>query len=309
MYSNKIDCLLKAENIKKLKAEDIVNLCELISVDKLRNCVVDYRKDPSTKKKRYGKDSKEWKSVNNDKPESGFICNFFVDKLLKEDPIDDLVLNALNEKYLKTILGKTDYKNPTIEKIIQAIDNNEKYKTYDQILLKKVIGEDVADEEFEKAKSESAKPKENIVSLKMIRKKTVDIDSPDDSEKVKKLKAENEELENKITTLKNEKKKLQSDLNDANEELKDLRKTLKDNESLYSECRKNYEELKKKLDLIMKKEKVHIDYENGDFDKANLEKLQKAIDDGFKAKDYKALQKIMVKTYVILGIFDGGQKK
>lgn len=309
MYSNEIDCFLKAENIKKLKAEDIVNLCELISVDKLRNCVVDYRKDPSTKKKRYGKDSKEWKSVNKDKPDSEFICNFFVDKLLKEDPIDNLVLDALNEKYLKTILGKTDYKNPTIEKIIQAIDNNEKYKAYDQILLKKVIGEDVADEEFEKAKSESSKPKKNIVSVKMIRKKTVDIDSLEDSEKVNTLKAKNEESENKITTLKNEKKKLQSDLEDANEKLKDLRKALKDNELLYNECRKNYEELKKKLDLIMKKEKVHIEYENGDFDKANLENLQKAINDGFKAKDYKALQKIMVKTYVILGIFDGGQKK
>ncbi len=309
MYSDNIDCLLNAENIRKLKEDDIDRLCELISVDKLRNCVVEYHKDPTTKKKKYGKDDKSWKKVNNEKPDSGFILLFFEYKLLKEDPIDELVLKALNEKFLKTILGKNDYKNPSIEKIVSAIDSNENYTEYDKCLLKKVISEEVSDEDFEKAKSDNPKPGKKGVTLNVVTKKAVILDELSDEDKIKELQKKVDELNGQVNNLKTTNKDLQNQLDKEKGNTEQLRKEAKEKEKDYNKCRKDYEELKKKLDLVMNKEKVHIDYENGDFDKANLMNLQKAIEDGFKAKDYKALQKIMVKTYVILGVFDGGKKK
>lgn len=309
MFSDNIDCLLNAENIKKLKEEDVERVCDLISVDKLRNCVLQYHKDPNTKKKRYGKDDKIWKKVNNEKPDRGFILGFFCYKLLKEDPIDELVLNALNEKYLKTILGKNDYTNPSFEKIISVIDSNEKYNEYDKLLLKTVVGEYVSDEDFEKAKSVAPKPNKKDVTVNVITKKAVIMDELDDDKKIETLQEKVKELEAQITTLKGNNKDLKSQLDKEKDNTDSFKKQLKDKTKDYDKCKKDYEELKKKLDLVMKKENVHIEYEKGDFDKENLMKLQKAIEDGFKAKDYKALQKIMVKTYVILGVFDGGKKK
>lgn len=308
MYSDKIDCFLKAENIKKLTEDDIENLCELISIDKLRNGVIKYYKNPSTKGKKYGKGDKAWNKVDHDNPSSGFVKAFFVYKLLKEDPIDALVVETLNEKYLKTILGKADYTNPTIEKIIEAIDKNENYKDYDKCLLKKVIGDDVSDEEFEKVKQDLPKPSEDKAPVTIVKKK-VKLEDLNDDAKIEQLNKQIEALKAQNSALKTKNKDLEKELEAEKTRTSDLKRDLKEKEKAYNECNKEYVGLKQKLNLLLKKEKVQINYENGDFDKENLLNLQKAIEDGFKAKDYKALQKIMVKTYVILGVFDGGKKK
>ncbi len=308
MYSDKIDCFLKAENIKKLTEDDIENLCELISIDKLRNGVIKYYKNPSTKGKKYGKGDKAWNKVDHDNPSSGFVKAFFAYKLLKEDPIDALVVETLNEKYLKTILGKADYTNPTIEKIIEAIDKNENYKDYDKCLLKKVIGDDVSDEEFEKVKQDLPKPVEDKAPVTIVKKK-VKLEDLNDDAKIDQLNKQIEDLKAQNTLLKTKNKNLEKELEAEKTRTSDLKRDVKEKEKAYNECNKEYVGLKQKLNLLLKKEKVQINYENGDFDKENLLNLQKAIEDGFKAKDYKALQKIMVKTYVILGVFDGGKKK
>lgn len=308
MYSDKIDCFLKAENIKKLTEDDIDNLCELISIDKLRNGVIKYYKNSSTKGKKYGKGDKAWNKVDHVNPSGGFILAFFNYKLLKEDPIDDLVLEILNEKYLKTILGKVDYTNPTIEKIVEAIDKNENYKDYDRCLLKRVIGDDVSEEDFKKAKDDLPKPNDEKVTVTIVKKKAK-MEDLNDEAKINQLNKQIEDLKSQNTALKTRNKELEKAVEEEKENTSDLKKQLKEKEKEYSECNKEYVGLKQKLNLLLKKEKVQINYENGDFDKENLMNLQKAIEDGFKAKDYKALQKIMVKTYVILGVFDGGKKK
>lgn len=292
---------LDENSIKKLDEADLIALCELISYEKLKNIVIDYHKSSASKGKSFGKDDKRmWKNINNSDPGSHFIYEFFIQKLLKEDKIDKKILEDFETKYLKAVVGKEEYKTATREKVEEAINNNKDYSDYERNLLRMVIGDDVSLDDIKDQTMKPAIP-QNVIQPVKVKETTIK------KEENKSSKGKDPSLE-KIKELQLRNKKLQDDLTKVKKDYDNKKEECKAKEKELKAVTEQYSSLKKKLENLLSKEKVELDLENKDFDKDNLPKILQAIEEGYKAKDYKAMEKLFVKAYIILGVVDGGKR-
>ncbi len=295
--------LLK-DRIHNLNENQIIQLCKIANLSKLRNVVVSYHKNANTKNKPYGKNSKEWKNENNEKPSIGFIENFFIYQFKEREEIDDDVLSSFETKLFKTILGKEDYKNPTEELLLNAVFDREGEECD---LLRCVFGYDIDDdeekEEVETVEEESEKQvpqvKEDSV-VKRIDTAVAKQKKEDKKELDKVKKALKEAIEEKEAAEK-EKERFEASFHQLKEELDVLKES-------HEQLSSRYDNLKKKLSDMIKGEEPSFDEKDFYPDEGNVYELLDLIQQEVKKGRYSKANETLIKTYITIGLLGGYRK-
>lgn len=296
---------LAENNIRKLTEDDLSVLFYIITFEKLQNVATDYRKNPESKGKPYGKGDRIWHSVDNDRPDSGFVRKFLIQKLQKDEPIEECVLQAFESKFLKAILGKKDFQNATPEMIEKAI-NSDKYNDYQKNIMKRLLGEDIDPEEFEQSKQNGGKkPVSRRTVLQLELSKRVRTEK-DNKAEWKNLEKEKSEAEEKNKELQKKLKMVKSELEKKGKEYQELSKSYKNLEKENEEIKAKYDGMMKRLQFLLTEEGVSFSEE--DFEKESLSSLRRALEDAFQASEQEKLKRLFVKAYILLSMNKGGKE-
>lgn len=305
MYLNK-------DEIKSLEINEIDELCRIAGIKKLKNIVVDYRKDSNTRGRPYGKGSKEWKNIDNDNPNKGFIEQFFEYKFLKEDSIDEQLLGQFENKLLKTLLGKTEYENASEEKITVALNG---WEQDERNLLLRVFGyevEEMQEEETEQmldleetvSKPVEKEKQEQLSTISSIQKKideAVAKTKKQDKKEYDSLKKKYDALLAKNEKLTEEKRKLSA----LNEDLIEKVNDLSAQNTLIALHNSN---IKTRLAGILKMEEKDIKEEELCLEKDNVFELLSLIKDEILREHIEEAKEILVRAYITIGLLAKGQK-
>ncbi len=307
MYLNK-------QNLASLSEEEIERLCTIASIERVKNILIDYYGDESTRKKHYGKGSKEWNNKDRKNPPSSFVKSFFVYLFTKEENVPERYYQQFEEKLLKTIVGKENYQNPSIEMIHSAIDEDTKYsRRENKAILYKAFGFELEKEEplpdedaTEGEAKEEEKPK--FVLPKISKKDDVETRiNQAVSKQAKEDKKNYDDLKKKYDTSENKLKKSQEDLSILKESCSQLKKERDGFEKKNIENEEKLSSILKKLNTLSKRKMADIDKNTLLVEQSNaLEILQLAIDE-LKKSHYDLSMDLLVKAYVILGLLEKGE--
>ncbi len=307
MYLNK-------ENLSSMSEAEIERLCTIASVERLKNILIDYYGDESTRRKHYGKGSKEWNNKDKKNPPASFVKSFFVFLFTKEENVPEKYYQLFEEKLLKTIVGKEKYQNASAEMIHSSIDEDEKYSQRDyKAILYKAFGFELEKEEdlpVEEADEEEEKEEmKTKFSLPKISKKD-DVETRINqavSKQAKEDKKNYDDLKKKYDASENKLKKAQEDLSVLKNSYSTLKKERDGFEKKNAENEEKLSSILKKLNTLSKRKMADLDKNTLLVEQSNaVEILQLAIDE-LKKSHYSLSMDQIVKAYVILGLLEKGE--
>lgn len=306
MYLNK-------ENLASLSDEEIERLCTIASIERLKNIAIDYYADESTRRKRFGKGSKEWNNKDRRNPPASFVKSFFVFLFTKEENVPEKYYQQFEEKLLKSIVGKESYQNATAEMIHSAIDEDKKYSQREnKAILYKAFGFELEEEEplpVEEDAEEEAEEKKTKFGLPRIPKKD-DVETRINqavSKQAKEDKKNYDDLKKKYDTSENKLKKAQDELSVLKDSYSQLKKERDGLEKKNSENEEKLSSILKKLNALSKRKMADIDKNTLLVEQSNALEILQLASDELKKSHYDLSMDQLVKAYVILGLLEKGE--
>lgn len=306
MYLNK-------ENLASLSDEEIERLCTIASIERLKNIAIDYYADESTRRKRFGKGSKEWNNKDRRNPPASFVKSFFVFLFTKEENVPEKYYQQFEEKLLKSIVGKESYQNATAEMIHSAIDEDKKYSQREnKAILYKAFGFELEEEEplpVEEDAEEEAEEKKTKFGLPRIPKKD-DVETRINqavSKQAKEDKKNYDDLKKKYDTSENKLKKTQDELSVLKDSYSQLKKERDGLEKKNSENEEKLSSILKKLNALSKRKMADIDKNTLLVEQSNALEILQLASDELKKSHFDLSMDQLVKAYVILGLLEKGE--
>lgn len=306
MYLNK-------ENLASLSDEEIERLCTIASIERLKNIAIDYYADESTRRKRFGKGSKEWNNKDRRNPPASFVKSFFVFLFTKEENVPEKYYQQFEEKLLKSIVGKESYQNATAEMIHSAIDEDKKYgQRENKAILYKAFGFELEEEEplpVEEPVEEEIEEKKTKIGLPKIPKRD-DVETRINqavSKQAKEDKKNFDDLKKKYDTSENKLKKTQDELSVLKDSYSQLKKERDGLEKMNSENEEKLSSILKKLNTLSKRKMADIDKNTLLVEQSNALEILQLASDELKKSHYDLTMDQLVKAYVILGLLEKGE--
>ncbi len=307
MYLNK-------QNLASLSEEEIERLCTIASIERVKNILIDYYGDEATRKKHYGKGSKEWNNKDRKNPPSSFVKSFFVYLFTKEENVSERYYQQFEEKLLKTIVGKEKYQNATVEMIHSAIDEDKKYSQREnKAILYKAFGFELEEEEpleeEETSKEEESQETKTKFALPKISKRD-DVETRINqavSKQAKEDKKNYDDLKKKYDASENKLKKSQDDLSVLKNSYSQLKKERDGLEKKNSENEEKLSSILKKLNTLSKRKMADIDKNTLLVEQSNALEILQMANDELKRSHYDLAMDQLVKAYVIIGLLEKGE--
>jgi exonuclease VII small subunit len=314
--------LIEFNNFKTLNKNEFLALCKIIGTEKLKNIVLDYKKNDKSKGYHFGKSSKEWNNIDSTKPPEGFILDFMNVKFYEpKEEVEPYLLKSFQDKLTSKILGRGKNFNEISNEDLQEVLKGKMETKPEYIVLMKFFGyeyeQDKIDNLFQKSNEKAKKKAIAVPTLKVEREEIVE-DSQDETipepreeelvaitESTMKKSTEKTEKGKSASEYESEIKKLNHTIESLNGKLELANESLSEQKSKVKETQKVLNQLKKKIENVLsipngrKRKEETKEYTKDDFEALLNKAMEKA-----GIAEYEDAKELVIRSYILLSLLE-----